>query len=608
MERQSIRHTGRRPAGVSVLTSLLILFTLCLFTSAAAPDAHPSPGPQDYDESLLLRPLPGNSLLASFVFRTNGSLDDEHMQLFPSSLNQVLKASRTKELHIKFTLGRWNAQDHGAQPHRGLTAGGTGVELWAWVEADTPEEATARWTTLTNALSGLFCASLNFIDSTRTIKPVLSFEPSGHHSSSSLQRLHLLHGALPREPVCTENLTPFIKLLPCKGKMGISTLLDGHKLFDANWQSMSIDVRPVCNSDGDCRLEMEQAVDMVVDIERSLRRRDSPVPKPPPSDQLVCDKSKHYAEESNTCFPMDNASDLGWSITEMFGRPLKGTCPFGLDKGAENHRVCLDMPEQRPYFASVGATEHRPSSELRCFTLPETDDFDLVIPLQTPAIIPTREEPLLYAERTFTGHGQQHGGVQTILHNPSPDKSVEFVYLESLPWFMRPYLHTFTAKKEGSSDGDVDDDEDGKIIKDIYYVPAIDRKRGTQLEVRMVVPKNSTVLVTYDFEKAILRYTEYPPDANRGFDIAPAIIAIYTDGKPSTYIRTTSLLLNLPTPDFSMPYNVIILTSTVIALAFGSIFNLLVRRFMPADEVPTLRKKIAAAFGKLRERCAVYQA
>lgn len=53
-------------------------------------------------------------------------------------------------------------------------------------------------------------------------------------------------------------------------------------------------------------------------------------------------------------------------------------------------------------------------------------------------------------------------------------------------------------------------------------------------------------------------------------------------------MRTTSLLLPLPTPDFSMPYNVIILTSTVMALAFGNIFNLLVRRFVGADEAEGL--------------------
>lgn len=81
-----------------------------------------------------------------------------------------------------------------------------------------------------------------------------------------------MHGALPHEVVCTENLTPFLKLLPCKGKAGISSLLDGHKLFDASWQTMSIDVRPLCPSDGsECLVEIDQTVDMVLDIERSMR-------------------------------------------------------------------------------------------------------------------------------------------------------------------------------------------------------------------------------------------------------------------------------------------------------------------------------------------------
>lgn len=130
--------------------------------------------------------------------------------------------------------------------------------------------ANARWLTLSNALSGLFCASLNFIDSTKTVRPVSTFELEGSHSAAS--NLHLIHGALPHEVVCTENLTPFLKLLPCKGKAGISSLLDGHKLFDASWQTMSIDVRPLCPSDGsECLVEIDQTVDMVLDIERSMR-------------------------------------------------------------------------------------------------------------------------------------------------------------------------------------------------------------------------------------------------------------------------------------------------------------------------------------------------
>ncbi len=136
--------------------------------------------------------------------------------------------------------------------------------------------AEHRWLTLTNALSGLFCASLNFIDSTRTIRPVMSFRPAGDHDRETMSRLHLLHGTLPREVVCTENLTPFLKLLPCKGKAGISSLLDGHKLFDASWQSMSIDVQPVCPSPETCQLQLTQTIDMVLDIERSKRPRGMP--------------------------------------------------------------------------------------------------------------------------------------------------------------------------------------------------------------------------------------------------------------------------------------------------------------------------------------------
>lgn len=44
-------------------------------------------------------------------------------------------------------------------------------------------------------------------------------------------------------------------------------------------------------------------------------------------------------------------------------------------------------------------------------------------------------------------------------------------------------------------------------------------------------------------------------------------------------LYTSKLLVDLPTPDFSMPYNVIIMTSTLIALFFGSIVNLGVRRW-----------------------------
>ena len=49
----------------------------------------------------------------------------------------------------------------------------------------------------------------------------------------------------------------------------------------------------------------------------------------------------------------------------------------------------------------------------------------------------------------------------------------------------------------------------------------------------------------------------------------------------SYFVRlyTEPLLVSLPTPDFSMPYNVVCLTCTVVAVCYGSFSNLLTRTF-----------------------------
>lgn len=43
-------------------------------------------------------------------------------------------------------------------------------------------------------------------------------------------------------------------------------------------------------------------------------------------------------------------------------------------------------------------------------------------------------------------------------------------------------------------------------------------------------------------------------------------------------LHTESLVVAMATPDFSMPYNVICLVCTVVALAFGPLFNLTTKR------------------------------
>lgn len=45
-------------------------------------------------------------------------------------------------------------------------------------------------------------------------------------------------------------------------------------------------------------------------------------------------------------------------------------------------------------------------------------------------------------------------------------------------------------------------------------------------------------------------------------------------------LRTDILLISLPTPDFSMPYNVICLACTAVALAFGPLHNISTKKLV----------------------------
>ncbi|KAK3691463.1 Subunit of the glycosylphosphatidylinositol transamidase complex-like protein [Vermiconidia calcicola] len=557
--------------------SILLTLPATLLSLIYAQEQH------SYTEHLHLKPLPDNSLYAGFTFTSTTpytAYASNHFRYFPRSLAQILQYTHTAELHLRFALGRWDEESWGSRPRRGLREGGNGVELWAWMDG-----AEEGWSDLVNSLSGLFCASLNFVDSGKTTRPVLSFEPEGtleelQRKRSRTGELRLLHGMLPHEVVCTENLTPFLKLLPCKGKAGISSLLDGHKLFDANWQTMAVDVRPVCTPGGDCILEIEQTVDMVLDIERSMRPRESPIPRPLPIEDVTCDETKGY-NGHDTCYPRRPKGETAWSLSSVFGRPIRGSCALGGSEKQE-YDITFEVPSERTVEITSETTipQSTTSSGSRTYRLPQNADFDLNLPHQvlgSSAQASTLEQPPLYASRQLTGHGAERGGMHTLLRNPHP-YTQRIVYLESLPWFLRPYMHTLALSGAGK-------------MEKMFYTPLLDRKRGTHLELLIEIQPLSTVELTYDFEKAILRYTEYPPDANRGFDIPAAIIRVLpssnnSQSKQGSYLRTTSLLLPLPTPDFSMPYNVIILTSTVIALGFGSIFNLLVRRFVLVEEVP----------------------
>lgn len=126
----------------------------------------------------------------------------------------------------------------------------------------------------------------------------------------------------------------------------------------------------------------------------------------------------------------------------------------------------------------------------------------------------------------------------------------------------------------------------------------------------MTLEPYSRTEVFFAFERAFLVWTEYPPDPHLGFYIGAASLttrvpsqglanftgdlsasenlelALLHRGDKTRYLVlfTEILLVTLPTPDFSMPYNVICFVCTALALAFGPIHNITTKNLVLQDK------------------------
>ena len=134
-----------------------------------------------------------------------------------------------------------------------------------------------RWIGLRNALAGLFCASLGSLDDRRTSSPVSAFPLSSVPFRHDSIPYALRYATLPSEHVCTENLTPFLKLLPCKSRAGLAELLNPQRIFDADWHGLGAHVRST-----EAGVELSLGAQAVLDpVRRSGGKRRGKTPQFP---------------------------------------------------------------------------------------------------------------------------------------------------------------------------------------------------------------------------------------------------------------------------------------------------------------------------------------
>jgi len=519
---------------------------------------------ETFSEELLLKPLANGDLLASFNFVTVSSMSKsrQHFDLMPRLVGELIDDHKLEELDVTLSRGVWRSQHWGLPPRS--TAVGAKVSA---IFSDEVTDVDKSWMKLNNALAGQFCASLNFLDSTQSINPNWSFSAKGILRSSLKDTLKIKFGMLPGENVCTENLTPWKKLLPCGAKRGLSTFLNADHIHSTKYHNLGLSLRKVCpghtNECSNPDIELSLFVVLVFD----------PVSLP---DNIRSSMSEREASWSN------------WSIRTLFGIGITSACPL-----ATESNIFIDESLSRGLFDILPSqleTQVLSNGDIRVFDLNKLVSNginNLSIKYKKPLIFGLIGKPRIHATRYLKGHGNEKGGIVTKIFNEG-QKPLKIVYLDIIPWFLRVYLHTLKVTKSNG---------EAQKPKTLKFQPGVDRKKPYSLEMVLEVPAKSHLEISIEFEKSLLKWLEYPPDANKGFYINSALISTVLEDKTnftgierkaSSYketlsnvqspvliqIYTEALLVNLPTPDFSMPYNVICLTCTVVALAFGPLHNI----------------------------------
>lgn len=443
--------------------------------------------------------------------------------------------------------GLWKHENWGFP----IESTGAGGNLYVWFKNHlSQEEIMQQWIDLSEALSGLLCASFSFVEETNTISPQFSFHSSMSNSSS----LFLRYASLPREIVCTENLTPWKKLLPCDPQEGLLSLLNAQQIYSTNFHSLAIHVRELCLEShcSDIILESKQTVNLVHDLK------------------------------------LFGGSE--WSIRKLFGQGLNGACTL-----STSSKIYLDItdkdfevtPKPRKIVTSKRGGSDTLLAEFDVKKLAAiTKMVNIAIVNKKNKQISIINPPPLYSKRFLQGTGKERGKIVIQIVN-THWSSLNIIILDNIPWFVPIYLHTLKLKIGNK-----------KIQpKALNYFPGTQRKHPYHLEVALTIPAHSTLQMSIEFDYIFLRWQEYPPDANHGQYVPSALISsmlpmalnntslpieasFYSDSFNATRssyflrIHTETLLINLPTPDFSMPYNVICLACTVVALAFGPLHNM----------------------------------
>jgi len=566
-----------------------------------------------FDEALHLQPLPpvhdsAQLFLARFEFSITGALSEafraDQFDIFPKPLGKLLNAHRAIEaFEATLTRGRWKQEEWGAAPREFRPPGAV---LATALGGESELETADAFRFLVSTLAGTLCASFEGMEPTLSAaavsmasegrqvsgaaaadgeKPAPSLQTSSvgarplslpNDWAAAGQRLRM--ATLPYEPVCTENLTPWLKLLPCGRHRGLAALLPHLAVSIAESPLTSLSLTAAVHKHR-ALVELRASLDVVLPGSQEIRSG---------SGSLLAYLEAFVARGAVSC-PAAGSSEL-----MMF---YPSAPPPSL----------LQQPGARQVSGAgeTGKTLVLPTSAL---TQPGVLAQLLKVTPGPSDVVMQRSAGQLSVMRDMLSQEgrseRMHGRYLLRIVNHGHGRHIYFV--DQLPFFIRPLWHTIRAVFL----------DDG-IEKEVLGLEAMrqlglrltssDGSRSpTELFLSLDLKLGSSISIFLDVMKNFIHFREFSFACEKGFDVGGAVwldAELQQPGQSGVMLPsvgttdliasleanslhnsnfaqgmwklhfTEGLLVLLPMPDFSMPFNVIALSSTAVTFFFGALFR-----------------------------------
>eukprot|EP00922_Rhytidocystis_sp_ex-Travisia-forbesii_P029062 GHVS01042564.1.p1 GENE.GHVS01042564.1~~GHVS01042564.1.p1 ORF type:complete len:599 (+),score=94.23 GHVS01042564.1:41-1837(+) len=528
------------------------------------------------EEDFFVQPLADNHFLVQLeISITSKTVQGDHYDVFPKDLAKLLRHVPVRSFSAHLTQGRWKSNRWGpssvpVQPNGGIFT------------ADIYDQNKNTWSHLVNSVGAMTSSCFGHLHDLNTAQAVL-------HSQDGLSTTYV--GSLPVEGFCTENLTQWKKLLPCRGQTGLSTLFHPVPYASSPYRSVGLKASRV-GSKFHLLLSLTAVFPQKIIAHKAGLSLHHLFSTSPASACALSDHSRIFLRLSPAVRGLQDVQQ-----------------PFRLSDGSN---LFVISPEDLSAISSVRW------ADLLASPLQHRFEHRLIeVDRQEIGSLLTNKPERLQASLLF------------IFTNRSPTVTHTFSYHDFLQSFLKPLLHTITVEWTPVDDnfrqrGDHTQlQEPQKVYRGSDAVKALGIQwegtdglsTPTRFSFSTKLHPNMRLIMRFEILKQHMHYSRTGFSGDRGQDISSGVVLHKPrtqfqwsprpvwlqclEQTPRSNVTTTEMLVDegewlwlfteamvvtTNLPDGSMPFNVIAITSTALTFFFGALFRMTTAKLDKVEE------------------------